>query len=132
MVETKDLADPVVRKLVEAVNAGDRDAFFALLTEDATMSDDGSDRDLTEWVDREIFSADGRMEVESQSDDGRSLVVNYTNSTYGRCGPTGSSRSRTTRSPGLRPARPVDPAPRAGIGWTCRREGTRRGEKDPR
>ena len=46
MVETKDLADPVVRKLVEAVNAGDRDAFFALLTEDATMSDDGSDRDL--------------------------------------------------------------------------------------
>ena len=83
MVETKDLADPVARGLVEAVNAGDRDAFFALLIEDATMSDDGSDRDLTEWVDREIFSADGRMEVESQSDDGRSLIINYTNSTYG-------------------------------------------------
>jgi hypothetical protein len=83
MVETTDLADPVVRKVVEAVNAGDRDAFFTLLTEDASMSDDGSDRDLTEWVDREIFSADGRMAIESQSDDGRSLVVNYTNSTYG-------------------------------------------------
>lgn len=83
MVEAGDLADPVVRRLVEAVNAGDRDAFFALLIEDATMSDDGSDRDLAEWVDREIFSADGRMEVESQSDDGRSLVLNYTNSTYG-------------------------------------------------
>jgi SnoaL-like domain len=83
MVEPQDLADPIVRKLVEAVNAGDRDAFFALLTPDATMSDDGSERDLEEWVDREIFSADGRMEVESQSDDGRSLIVNYTNSTYG-------------------------------------------------
>jgi hypothetical protein len=83
VVETKDLADPVVRRLVEAVNAGDRDAFLAVLTENATMSDDGSERDLTEWVDREIFNADGRMEVESQSDDGRSLVVNYTNSTYG-------------------------------------------------
>ena len=83
MVEPRELADPVVRKLVEAVNAGDRDAFFALLTEDATMSDDGSERDLEEWVDREIFSSDGRMEVESQSDDGRSLIVNYTNSTYG-------------------------------------------------
>jgi hypothetical protein len=83
MVEPKDLADPVVRQLVEAVNAGDRDAFFALLTEDATMSDDGSERDLEEWVDREIFSADGRMEVESQSDDGRSLIVNVTNSRYG-------------------------------------------------
>jgi hypothetical protein len=47
------------------------------------MSDDGSERDLEEWVDREVFSSDGRMEVESQSDDGRSLIVNYTNSTYG-------------------------------------------------
>jgi hypothetical protein len=78
-----DLADPVVRKLVEAVNAGDRDAFFALLDPNATMSDDGSERDLEEWVDREIFSSDGRMDVEWQSDDGRSLIVNYTNSTYG-------------------------------------------------
>ncbi len=83
MVEPRELADPVVRKLVEAVNAADRDAFFGLLTEDATMSDDGSERDLEEWVDREIFSSDGRMEVESQSDDGRSLIVSYTNSTYG-------------------------------------------------
>jgi hypothetical protein len=83
VVEAKDLADQMVRRFVEAVNAGDRDAFFALLTEDATMSDDGSERDLEEWVDREIFASDGRMEVESQSDDGRSLIVNYTNSTYG-------------------------------------------------
>jgi hypothetical protein len=83
MVETKDLADPVVRRIVEAVNAGDRDAFFALLTEGATMSDDGSERDLEEWVDREIFSSEGKMEIESQSDDGRSLIVNYTNSTWG-------------------------------------------------
>jgi hypothetical protein len=83
VVEPKDLADPVVRRFVEAVNAGDRDGFFAVLAEEATMSDDGSDRDLEEWVDREIFSSDGRMEVESESDDGRSLTANYTNSTYG-------------------------------------------------
>jgi hypothetical protein len=78
-----ELADPVVRAFVEAVNAGDREAFFALLADGATMADDGSDRILQEWVDREIFSSDGRMEVDSQSDDGRSLVVSYTNSTYG-------------------------------------------------
>ena len=49
------------------------------------MSDDGSERDLEEWVDREIFSSNGRMEVESESesDGGRSLVVNYINSTWG-------------------------------------------------
>jgi hypothetical protein len=47
------------------------------------MSDDGSGRDLDEWVDREIFSSNGHMEVESESDDGRSLIVTYTNSTWG-------------------------------------------------
>lgn len=83
MVELSDLADPVVRRFIEAVDAGDRDAFFALLSEEATMSDDGSERDLTEWVDRELFNAEGRMEVESQSEDGSSLIVNVTNSTYG-------------------------------------------------
>jgi len=77
------MTDPVVDAFVAAVNAGNRDAFFALLAPGATMSDDGSERKLEEWVDREIFSADGRMEVESESPDGRSLVVNYTNSTYG-------------------------------------------------
>ena len=83
MVEPNDLTDPLVRRFVEGVNAGDREAFFALFADDATMSDDGSERDLADWVDREIFSSDGHMEVESQSDDGRSLIVNYTNSTYG-------------------------------------------------
>ena len=83
MIDVEKLSDPVVRAFVAAVNANDRDAFFALLTPDATMSDDGSERDLEEWVDREIFSANGRMEVESESDEGRSLIVNYTNSTYG-------------------------------------------------
>jgi hypothetical protein len=72
-----------VRAFVAAVNAGDRDAFFALLTPDATMSDDGRERDLAEWVDREIFSSNGRMEVDTQSRDGRSLEVTYTNSTWG-------------------------------------------------
>jgi len=83
VVEAEKLADPVVRQFVEAVNAGDREAFFALLTPNASMSDDGSERDLDDWVDREIFFSDGRMEVESQSNDGRSLIVNYTNSTWG-------------------------------------------------
>jgi hypothetical protein len=47
------------------------------------MSDDGSERNLEEWVDREIFSSEGRMEVESESDEGRSLVATFTNSKYG-------------------------------------------------
>jgi hypothetical protein len=83
MIDVEQLTDPVVRALIAAINAGDRDAFFAQLAPGATMSDDGSERDLTEWVDREIFTAAGRIEVEEESADGRSLVASYTNSTWG-------------------------------------------------
>jgi hypothetical protein len=76
--------NPVLRKFVAAVNAGDRDAFFAVLTPTATMSDDGSERDLAEWTEREIFASNGHMEVESESVDGLSLVANYLNSTWGQ------------------------------------------------
>jgi ketosteroid isomerase-like protein len=77
------VTDSVVRALIDAINAGDRDAFFALLTDDATMSDDGSERDLGEWVDREIFGPNGRMEVESATDGGRSLIASFRNDTWG-------------------------------------------------
>ncbi len=42
-----DVTEPAIRALIDAINAGDRDACFATLTADATMSDDGRDRDLT-------------------------------------------------------------------------------------
>ncbi|MER5727853.1 nuclear transport factor 2 family protein [Streptomyces sp. NPDC002138] len=77
------LNDPAVRAFVTAVNAGDREAVFAVLTPDATMSDDGSDRDVQQWTDKEIFASDGHMDVESQSPNGHALVVNYRNSTWG-------------------------------------------------
>ncbi|CAL9527752.1 hypothetical protein SUDANB120_03976 [Streptomyces sp. enrichment culture] len=77
------LSDPVVSAFVAAVNAHDRDAFLALLTPDATMSDDGTDRDLHEWADREIFDSGGHMDVQSESDGGRRLVADYRNDTWG-------------------------------------------------
>lgn len=75
--------DPAVAAFVAAVNAGDKDAFFAALTGDATMSDDGTDRDLAAWAEREIFSSNGRMHVEDVSVDGRNLTATYTNATWG-------------------------------------------------
>jgi hypothetical protein len=83
MIDVEQLNDPTVRALISAVNAGDRDAFFALLAPGATMSDDGTERNLEEWVDREIFDADGRMEVEEQSADGLHLTATNSNSTWG-------------------------------------------------
>jgi hypothetical protein len=80
---TADVTEPAVRALIDAINAGDRDAFFAALTPDATMSDDGRDRELHQWVDRELFSSQGRMSVESATDGGRSLIAENTNAAYG-------------------------------------------------
>ena len=78
-----DPSNPVVRRFVAALNAGDRQAFFAALTSGATMSDDGSERDLEEWTEREIFSSRGHMDVESEGADGQSLIATYSNSTWG-------------------------------------------------
>lgn len=82
-VPTTDLADPAVRAFVEAVNAHDRAALRAAMTDQPTMTDDGRDRELGPWLDGEVFETDGRMEVAAQSEDGRDLVVRFTNSRWG-------------------------------------------------
>jgi hypothetical protein len=82
-IQTARLSDPSVRAFVSAVNAHDRESFLELLTDDATMSDDGSDRDLTDWVDREIFFSHGHMEVDNESRAGRALLARYSNDTWG-------------------------------------------------
>ena len=77
-------SEPTVRALVAAINTGDRDAFTALLAPGATMSDDGTERDLGAWIDKEIFSVHGHMEVESESDGGRALTAGFRNDTWGQ------------------------------------------------
>ncbi|CAM5686202.1 MULTISPECIES: hypothetical protein [Streptomyces] len=82
-IQTAKLSDPAVRAFVSAVNAHDREAFLALLAPGATMADDGRDRDLDDWIDREIFSSRGHMDVDNESRGGRDLVARYSNDTWG-------------------------------------------------
>lgn len=82
-IQTARLSDPAVRAFVTAVNAHDREAFMALLTPDATMADDGADHDLTDWIDQEIFTSHGHLEVDRESAGGRALVAHYSNDTWG-------------------------------------------------
>lgn len=77
------LSNAAVRAFVTALNANDEDAFRLALTPAATMSDDGSDRDLAQWTEKEIFSSRGHMEVESEKDEGLTLVAMYRNDTWG-------------------------------------------------
>ena len=76
-------SNPVVHRLVAAINDGDRGAFLATLTPDATLTDDGNPGSLHDWIDREIFSARGRMNVEREEQDGLYLLARYRNDTWG-------------------------------------------------
>ncbi|MEV4123887.1 nuclear transport factor 2 family protein [Nocardia sp. NPDC049707] len=75
--------DPTVQEFVAALNDNDQDRFYAILTDDATMSDDGVERNLAQWTDSEIFGSSGRMAVESVGDGGTELVADYTNTRWG-------------------------------------------------
>ncbi|MEU8982695.1 nuclear transport factor 2 family protein [Streptomyces sp. NPDC058251] len=82
-IQVAKLSDPAVRAFVTAVNAHDRNAFQAVLAPGATMSDDGSDRDLDDWTEREIFSSRGHMDVDNESQGGLALIARYSNDTWG-------------------------------------------------
>ena len=80
---SQEPSNPVVRRLVAAINDGDRDAFLATLTPDATLTDDGNPRSLRDWIDREIFSVHGHIHVEREEQDGLRLLARYRNDTWG-------------------------------------------------
>ncbi|GAA1253956.1 MULTISPECIES: nuclear transport factor 2 family protein [Streptomyces] len=82
-IQTTKLSDPAVRAFVTAVNAHDREAFRAALAPGATMSDDGSDRDIEEWTGREIFDSHGHMEIEKEYAHGLALTALYRNDAWG-------------------------------------------------
>jgi hypothetical protein len=83
MMPTSELVDPAVRAFVEALNANDPAAVRAAMSEHATMTDDGTPRQLDEWLQSEAFDTHGRMDVTQQSPDGLFLTVDYTNDRWG-------------------------------------------------
>jgi hypothetical protein len=80
---SQEPSNPAVRRLVAAINDGDRDAFLATPTPDATLTDDGNPRSLHDWIDREIFSPHGHMNVEHEEEDGLHILARYRNDTWG-------------------------------------------------
>jgi hypothetical protein len=77
-----ELPGPVAR-LIDAINAGDRAAFLAVLAPGATLSDDGRPQAVTEWIDREVFNVHGQFTVEHAEDSGLRLRVRFRNDTWG-------------------------------------------------
>lgn len=75
--------NPVVQQLIDAINNGDRAAFLAILTPEATLTDDGTERPLEEWIDREIFTVHGHFTPENTGDGGLAMRVRFRNDTWG-------------------------------------------------
>ncbi|MFD3530788.1 nuclear transport factor 2 family protein [Streptomyces sp. NPDC058664] len=82
-IPVNQLSDPAVRAFVTALNAHDEEAFRAALVPGATMSDDGSDRDLEQWTEKEVFASRGHMQIESEKEGGLDLVARFRNDTWG-------------------------------------------------
>ncbi|WP_369373601.1 nuclear transport factor 2 family protein [Streptomyces sp. cg36] len=72
-----------VRAFVDAVNAQDPQALWAVLAKDATVIDVGTERDLDDWVERELFSSHARMSVVRESPDGLSVTARFHNDIWG-------------------------------------------------
>jgi hypothetical protein len=56
---------------------------MAVLTPDATLSDDGTQRNLGQWIDREIFTANGHFTLEREEPGGLAMRVRFRNDTWG-------------------------------------------------
>ena len=76
-MKTEELTNPVVRAMVTAMHNGDRKAFFAFFAPTTKLTDDGNPVPLTEWIDREIFGAHGRLYVETEDRDGLELAGRF-------------------------------------------------------
>ncbi|MFE0647523.1 nuclear transport factor 2 family protein [Streptomyces sp. NPDC059534] len=82
-ISVNQLSEPAVRAFVAALNAHDREAFREALAPGVTMSDDGSERDVEAWTEKEVFSSRGHMEIESEKGGGLAVVARYRNDTWG-------------------------------------------------
>ncbi|GAB3644610.1 nuclear transport factor 2 family protein [Glycomyces tarimensis] len=76
-------SNPIVAALIDAVNAGDRTAYFDLVTGDAALTDDGSERDLAEWSETNLFEANARLTPTRESMGGSRLIVEVHDDKWG-------------------------------------------------
>jgi hypothetical protein len=77
-MKVEELTNPVVRQVIGAINAGDRDAFQGALAPGAELTDDGgSPQPLAGWAEREIFAMHGSVEIEEEEEQGLRLTGKF-------------------------------------------------------
>ena len=78
-MKTAQLTNPLVKRAVAALNNGDRAAWFALFTTDATLTDDDHKQDFVQWSDNEIFGkGQGRlMQIDREENHGLTVYGRF-------------------------------------------------------
>jgi hypothetical protein len=79
----EQLTNAVVASLVAAINDGERNAFLALLSPDAILTDDAAPHDVSDWIDRELFGAHAHMTVDREQGHGLYLLARMRNDAWG-------------------------------------------------
>jgi len=84
-MKKEDLRNGLVQRAVAALNAGDRAAWLALFTSDATLTDDGRQQDFVQWSDNEIFGkGHGRLtSIDREEDGGLTLYGRFHSAQWG-------------------------------------------------
>ena len=84
-MNSDDLSNPLVKRAIAALNAGDRTAWFASFTSDATLTDDGKKQDFARWSDDEIFGEGGGrlVAIDREEDGGLALYGRFHSARWG-------------------------------------------------
>jgi hypothetical protein len=80
----EDIGNPVVQAAVRAMNAADRDGWFALFAADAILTDDGNMANFTGWSNHEVFEDGGHiLSIEKIEDGGLRLIAKFHSDRWG-------------------------------------------------
>ncbi len=81
----EELSNPIVKAALTALHAGNRSAWLALFTPNATLTDDGSKRSYIEWSGSELFGkGNGRIiNIESESANGLTINALFHSTVWG-------------------------------------------------
>ncbi len=79
------VGSPVVRSAIVALNARDKEGWFALFSEKPKFSDDGIPRDLARWCEEELFGSARAyiVSIDKVEDGGLTFYARYHSDKWG-------------------------------------------------
>lgn len=80
-----ELSHPIVKAAMTAVNQNDRAAWLLLFAPNATLTDDGNRRRVSDWSDAELFGkGNGRIStIDSEAADGLTVHAVFHSAVWG-------------------------------------------------